>query len=261
MVLELDPLAAVDRGVDLRQARGDLAAAGRGGDPEPDRLPRVRAERARAAPGDLLQREPQRLGVGELAVEQRQRGLQRGALGVGERDRREVEGLGRERVVLLLGEAVRGLVDGEVDSERVELRPVRIETPRERILGHVRVALDVAPDLGSRDGTPLRHQIGDQRQLADELFGVLRQTLRHLRVPREPYSSAAAEIPPLRRVRVQADTPADMPLRLVLIEDHQALREGSRAAARTRGHRGAGHGRAPRTRAASWSSGSRPTSR
>ena len=34
-------------------------------------------QRARAAPGDLLQREAQRLGVGELAVEQRQRELQR----------------------------------------------------------------------------------------------------------------------------------------------------------------------------------------
>ena len=183
VVGELDPLAAVDRGVDLGQPGGDLAAAGRRRDAEPDRLARVRAQRARAAPGDLLQREPQRLGVGELAVEQRQRRLQRGALGVGERDRRQVEGLGRERVVLLLGEAVRGLVDRQVDPERVELGAVGVEAPRERVLGHVRVALDVAPDLRRRHGTPLRHQVGDQRQLADQLFRVLRQTPRHLRVP------------------------------------------------------------------------------
>ena len=106
-VLELDPLAAVDRGVDLGQARRQLAAARRAGDAEPDRALRRGAERARAAPGELLEREPQRLGVGELAVEQAQRGLQRRELAVGERDGGEEERLRRERVVLLLGEARR----------------------------------------------------------------------------------------------------------------------------------------------------------
>ena len=182
-VLELDPLAAIDRGVDLGQPRAHLAAAGRRRDPEPDRLARVRAQRARPAPGDLLQREPQRLGVRELAVEQRQRRLQRGALGVGERDRRQMERLRRERVVLLLGEPVRRFVHRKVNPERVELGAVRIETSRERILGHVRVALDVAPDLRGRHRTALCHEIGDQRELADELFRVFRQTSRHLRWP------------------------------------------------------------------------------
>ena len=187
VVLELDPLAAVDRGVDLRQAGGEVGAAGRGGDAEADRLARVGPERARAAPGDLLQREPQRLRVRELAVEQRERGLQRRALGVGERDRRQMERLGRERVVLLLAESVGRLVDREVDPERVELRAVRIETSGEGILGHVRVALDVAPDLRCRYRTPFGHQVGDQRQLPDQLFRVLRQTARHLRVPAAAY--------------------------------------------------------------------------
>ena len=173
-VLELDPLAAVDRGVDLGQAGGDLGAAGRRGDAEADRALLGRVERARAPPGDLLQREPQRLGVGELAVEQLQRGLQRRVLLVGEGDRREVEGLGRERVVLLLGEALGGLVDAQLDAERVELGAVGVEAARERVLGHVRVALDVPPDLRRRDGPPLRHQIRDQRELADQLLGVLR---------------------------------------------------------------------------------------
>jgi hypothetical protein len=175
VVLELDPLAAVDRGVDLRQPPRQLGAAGRRGDAESDRLPQAAAERARAAPGDLLERQPQRLGVRELAVEQRERGLQRGALVVGEGDRRQVEGLGRERVVLLLGEAVGGLVDRQVDTERVELRAVRVKAARKRILGHVRVALDIAPDLRCRDGPALGHQVGDQRELSDQFFGVLRQ--------------------------------------------------------------------------------------
>ena len=86
-----------------------------------------------------------------------------------------MERLGRERVVLLLAESVGGLVDREVDPERVELRAVRIETSGEGVLGHVRVALDVAPDLGGRHGPPLRHQVRDQRQLTDELLGVLGQ--------------------------------------------------------------------------------------
>ena len=173
-VLELDPLAAVDRGVDLRQPRRQLRAAGRAGDAEADRALGGRAERAGPAPRELLQREPQRLGVRELAVEQAQRGLQRGELGVGELDRGEEERLRRERVVLLLGEAVGGPVDREVDAERVELGAVGVEAPRERVLGHVRVALDVPPDLRRGDRTPLRHQVRDQGQLPDQLLGVLR---------------------------------------------------------------------------------------
>ena len=126
-----------------------------------------------------------------------------------------MERLGRERVVLLLGEPVRGLVHTEVDAERVELGSVRVETSREGILGHVRVALHVAPDLRGRHRPPLRHQIGDQRQLADELFRVLRQTAPHLRVTREDLCWVPALFARFR-----------MSLRLVLIEDHQALREG-----------------------------------
>jgi hypothetical protein len=87
-----------------------------------------------------------------------------------------VEGLGGERVVLLLGEAVGGLVDGEVDAERVELGAVGVEAAREGVLGHVRVALHVAPDLGGGHRPAFGHQIGDQGQLPDQLFGVLRQT-------------------------------------------------------------------------------------
>jgi hypothetical protein len=175
-VLELDPLAPVDRRVHLGEPRRQLGAAGRAGDAEPDRALRRRAERARAAPGELLEREPQRLGVRELAVEQAEGGLERRQLRVGEGDRRQEERLGRERVVLLLGEAVRGPVDGEVDAERVELGAIGVEAPGERVLRHVGVALDVAPDLRGGDGPPLGHQVGDERQLPDQLLGVLRHS-------------------------------------------------------------------------------------
>ena len=147
--------------------------AGAGGHAQRDRALVGGAERARPAPGDLLQREAQRLGVGELAVEQRQRGLQRRQLGVGELDVGQVELLRAQRVVLLLGGAVGGLVDRERDAQRIELGAVGVEAAGERVLVHARVALDVAPDLRGGDGPPFRHQIGDQRELADELLGVL----------------------------------------------------------------------------------------
>ena len=124
-------------------------------------------------PGDLLQRQPQRLGVGEFAVEQGERRLQRREVLVGEGDRRQVEVLRAQRVVLLLGGAVGGTLDRELDAQRLELGAIGVEAPRERVLVHAAVALDVAPDLQRRDRAPLGHQVRDQRQLADQLLGVL----------------------------------------------------------------------------------------
>jgi hypothetical protein len=85
-----------------------------------------------------------------------------------------VELLRAQRVVLLLGDGVRRLLDGEVDPERLQLGAVGVEPARERILVHAAVALDVTPDLQGRHGPALGHEVGDQRQLADELLGVLR---------------------------------------------------------------------------------------
>ena len=99
------------------------------------------------SPGDLLQRQAQRLRVGEFAVEQAQRRLQRRQLLVRERDRREMEVLGPQRVVLLLGRPVGRPLDRQLDAQRFELRAVRVEAPRERVLVHAAVALHVAPDL------------------------------------------------------------------------------------------------------------------
>jgi hypothetical protein len=90
-----------------------------------------------------------------------------------------VEGLRRQRVVLLLGEAVGRLVDRQVDAEPVQLGAVGVEAAGEGVLGHVRVALHVAADLRGRDRAPLGHQVRDERQLPDELLGVL----RHSRTP------------------------------------------------------------------------------
>ena len=173
VVLEQDRLVAEDRRLDLRQARREIVPARRSRDTQRHRALLRRAQRARAPPRDLLQRQAQRLGVGEFAVQQAQRGLQRRQLLVRERDRRQVEVLRAQRVVLLLRRPVGRALDRQLDAQRFELRAVRIEAARERVFVHAAVALDVATDLQCRNRTALGHQVGDQRQLADQLLGVL----------------------------------------------------------------------------------------
>ena len=176
VVGELDRLAAADRGLDLRQPLRDLGAVGLGGHPHLDRAALGRGQRAGPPPRDLLQRQPQRLGVGELTVEQVQGGLQRRQLVVSELDRVQVEVLGRQRVELGLVplQAVAGLLDLEGDPEALQLRAVGVEAAREGVVVHVAVSLDLALDLKRRDRPPLGHEEGDQRELSDQLLGVLR---------------------------------------------------------------------------------------
>ena len=164
---------AEDRRLDLDEPLRELVAAGRRRDAELYGLLVGRRERARPTPGDLLERETQRLGVGELAVEQRQRRRQGGELGVGEGDRRKVEVLRPQRVVLLLGQPVDRLLDGQRDPQRLELGPVGVEAPGEGVLVHPAVALDVSLDVERGDRAALGHQVGDQRELADQLLCVL----------------------------------------------------------------------------------------
>ena len=173
VVGELDRLAARDRGLDLRQALGELAPRAGRRELDVDRRLVLLGQRARAAPGDLLEREPQRLGVGELAVEQAERGAQRGQLGVGELDRRQVVVLRRQRVELGLEEALGGLLDLERDPEALELGAVGVEAAREGVLVHRAVALDLLLDLERRHRPAVGHQERDQRELADQLLGVL----------------------------------------------------------------------------------------
>ena len=72
VVGELDRLAARDRRLDLGEALGEVAAAGRGGHRHLDRGALALLERVRVAPGDLLQGQAQRLGVGEFAFGEQQ---------------------------------------------------------------------------------------------------------------------------------------------------------------------------------------------
>ncbi len=174
VVVEHDRLAAEDRRLELREALRQVAATGAGLHGQRDRALLGRVERRGLAPGELLERQAQRLRVGELAVQERQRHAQRAELLVGELDRREVEVLGRQRVVLGLVVALGRLVDLEMDAERLELGAVGVEAACEGLVVHLRVAFDVLLDLERRHGPALGHQEGDQRELADEFLGVLR---------------------------------------------------------------------------------------
>ncbi len=214
VVVEDDRLAAEDRRLDLRQAQRDVVAARRPGDPERDGVLLGCVERAGPAPRDLLEGEAQRLGVGKLAIEQLQGGAQGGQLLVGERDRRQMEVLGRQRVVLLLDQPVDGLLDRQHDAQGLQLGAVGVETASERVLVHDAVSLDVTPDLRRRHRPPLGHQIRDQRELTDQFLGVLghRGNSRRARLPTRPSTDLVRRnlrtfgTPPERGVRVSSSS-------------------------------------------------------
>ena len=100
--------------------------------------------------------------------------MERGELLVGEFDRGQVEVLRRQRVVLLLDQPVDRLLHRQHDPQCLQLRAIGVEAPGERVLVHHAVALDIAANLLSGHGSPLGHQVRDQRQLTNELFRVLR---------------------------------------------------------------------------------------
>src|SRR5439155_13022834 len=107
-----------------------------------------RLREARPAQGEVLQREAKRLGVGKLAFEPVERGQQRGELVVRQLQLAQEIVLLAERVELLAGEFVPLRVQG--DAEREQLRAVGVEAPRERLVRHLRVALDVRLDVARR---------------------------------------------------------------------------------------------------------------
>jgi hypothetical protein len=173
VVVEEDRLPAEDRRLDLGQALGQVAPARARRDGERDGALLGGGEGGGLAPRELLEGQPQRLGVRELAVEQREGGAQRAALRVRELDGRQVEVLRREGVALRLEVRVHGLLDLELDPERLELGTVGVEAAGERVLVHAGVALDLLADLEGGDRPSLRHEERDEGELADELLGVL----------------------------------------------------------------------------------------
>ena len=124
-----------------------------------------------AAEREVLQRKPQRLGVGETTFEQEEAGLQRGQLLVVELELGQEVALRAQRVQLFAGELVALRVERHAECD--ELRAVRVEAARERLVAHLLIALDVRLDVARRQRAPLRHQERDQRELANQLVGVM----------------------------------------------------------------------------------------
>ena len=74
---------------------------------------------------------------------------------------------------VLKGRTARG---GQVELrfvEALQLGAIGVEATREGVVVHVAVPLHLALDLQGRNRPPLGHQEGDQRELADQLLGVL----------------------------------------------------------------------------------------
>ena len=186
---ELDRALLRDRRLELREAAGELGrVVGRA---DADALGGVGAGlgEAGAAEREVLEREPQRLGVGELAVEVEERRLERGELVVLQVEAVEEVVLGAEGVELLAGELV--ALGVERHAEAGQLGAVGVEAPRERLVGHLRVALDVALDVARGQRPALGHQEGDERELADELVGVVRHRVCELTAQSDARDSAS----------------------------------------------------------------------
>ncbi len=133
---------------------------------------RRRVREARAAQREVLQGEAERLRVRELALEQVEARLERRQLVVGELERRQEVVLGTQGVELLARELVPLRL--ERNAEREQLRAVRVEPPRKRLVGHLRVALDVLLHVPRGQRAELGHEECHQRQLADQLVSVMR---------------------------------------------------------------------------------------
>jgi len=177
-VVELDRPLLRDRPLELSEPTRHLRRVVGIEHLHPHRGGRVRLGEPGSTEREVLQSEPQRLGVRELSLQQVEAGLQRRELLVGELERRQEVLLRAQRVELLARELVALGVQGH--AERHQLGAVGVEAPSEGLVGHLRVALDVLLDVACSDRPPFRHQVGDERELADQLVGVVRHVRANL---------------------------------------------------------------------------------
>ncbi len=158
-VLEAHRPLLRDRVLELRQPARRLRRVVRVEHLDATRRLGRRLAEAGASEGEVLEREAERLGVGELPLEEVEGGLQRRQLLVLELELGEEVLLRAERVQLLAGELV--ALRLERDAEREQLRAVGVEAARESLVGHLRIALDVRLHVAGGDRPALRHQEGD----------------------------------------------------------------------------------------------------
>ena len=127
---------------------------------------------------EVLERQAQWLGVGELPLEVVERGLQRGELVVVQLEPVEEVVLRAKGVELLSGELVPLRV--ERHSQGGQLGPIGVEAAGEGLVRHLGVPLDVPLHVARGERSALRHQEGNERELTDQLVGVMRHAATEL---------------------------------------------------------------------------------
>jgi hypothetical protein len=188
-VAELDRAALGDRRLELGEPPGHLGRVVRVAHRHPPLGVAAGHREARPPEGEVLQREPEGLGVGELPLEHEERRRQRRQLLVVELELVEEVVLRAQGVELLACELV--ALGMQRHAERDQLRAVGVEAARERLIAHLRVALDVRLHVTGRQRAPLGHQEGYERQLSDQLVGVVRHGRPSLSTGGQPADYAA----------------------------------------------------------------------
>ena len=172
-VREDDRLLLRDGAFELGEARGDLGGVATTGEVERHTDCGRLLEHARAAQREVLQREAQRRGVGELAFEQEQARVERREFAIGEVQRRQEVVLARERVELFAGELVAIRLDRH--AQRQQFGAIGVEATSKRLVRHVVVALDRVLGVARSNRPLLGHDVRHQRELANQLVGVMTQ--------------------------------------------------------------------------------------
>ncbi len=194
VVVELDRALLRDRALELCEPAGRLGRVVHLADLHPVRGAAGRPLEGGPSESEVLEREPERLGVREASLQQEERGLERRQLVVGELELTEEVALGAERVELLAREFVPLRVERHPQGE--QLGAVGVEPAGERLVRHLRVALDVSLDVARGERTSLRHQKGDEGELSDQLVGVVRHGRPILADPTAAPESASSRCPP-----------------------------------------------------------------
>ena len=171
-VAELDRALLRERRLELREPARHLRRVVRVAHLDARRRLGRRVVEARTSECEVLQRQAEWLRVGEGAFEHVERGLERRQLVVVQAELVQEVILGAKGVELLAGELVTLRV--ERDAERDQLGAVGVEAAGEGLVRHLRIALDVSLHVARGQRPPLRHQEGDQRELTDQLVGVVR---------------------------------------------------------------------------------------
>jgi hypothetical protein len=159
VVGELDRTLLGDRVLELRQPSAHLRRVVRVAHLDAHRGLGRLLDEAWPAQREVLQREAERLGIGELAFEHVERGLEGCELVLLQLELGEEVVLGAEVVELLAGELVALRVERNAEGD--QLRAVGVEAARECLVRHLRVSLHRRLDVPRGERPSFRHEERD----------------------------------------------------------------------------------------------------